>query len=239
MLMTYENLERLLNIWDKPDLSALTRLLVARRMARQYQLGWEADRTSADRKIKEARKGLPFTRARLEQAKEFRKTSSGYHEKAQATLGAWLLQAERWIEREIGVDRICDALGVNPVHRAAIQGGKPGQMLNHIAFVEGLEDSSSAFSGRREADLKDGPLFNCIIAEMLRFAEDNPEALPDPFAPGGPFYGVPRQEMAPNGTVQIRRPALTVHSQDGSIRTVERKPEAYSVVAKDGGGRHG
>lgn len=100
MLMTYENLERLLNIWDKPDLSALSRLLVARRMARQYQLGWEADRTSADRKIKEARKGLPFTRSRLEQAKEFRKTSSGYHEKAQATLGAWLLQAERWIERD-------------------------------------------------------------------------------------------------------------------------------------------
>ncbi|HBP0065833.1 TPA: hypothetical protein L5P25_006891, partial [Pseudomonas aeruginosa] len=106
MLMTYENLKRLLNIWDKPDLSALTRLLVARRMARQYQFGWEADRTCADRKIKEARKGLPFTRAQLEQAKEFRKTSSSYHEKAHAALGAWLLQAERWIEGEIGVDRI-------------------------------------------------------------------------------------------------------------------------------------
>lgn len=101
MLMTYENLKRLLNIWDKPDLSALTRLLVARRMARQYQFGWEADRTCADRKIKEARKGLPFTRAQLEQAKEFRKTSSSYHEKAHAALGAWLLQAERWIEGEI------------------------------------------------------------------------------------------------------------------------------------------
>ncbi|AVK05142.1 TPA: hypothetical protein ACTL7P_003307 [Pseudomonas aeruginosa] len=225
MLMTYENLERLLNIWDKPDLSALTRLLVARRMARQYQLGWEADRTSADRKIKEARKGLPFTRARLEQAKEFRKTSSGYHEKAQATLGAWLLQAERWIEREIGVDRICDALGVNPVHRAAIQGGKPGQMLNHIAFVEGLEDSSSAFSGRREADLKDGPLFNCIIAEMLRFVEENPEALPDPFAPGGPLYGVPQTVIRNDGTIETRRAALTLHCRDGSMRVIERKPE--------------
>ncbi|MDQ4280867.1 hypothetical protein RBT94_31165, partial [Pseudomonas aeruginosa] len=46
-----------------------------------------------------------------------------------------------------------------------------------------------------------------------------------------------RQEMAPNGTVQIRRPALTVLSQDGSIRTVERKPEVVDgeLVAR---GRH-
>ncbi|HHH9444424.1 hypothetical protein N5C90_31030, partial [Pseudomonas aeruginosa] len=39
------------------------------------------------------------------------------------------------------------------------------------------------------------------------------------------------------GTVQIRRPALTVHSQDGSIRTVERKEEVVDgeLVAR---GRH-
>ncbi|MGC6801832.1 hypothetical protein ACP0J5_31175, partial [Pseudomonas aeruginosa] len=67
---------------------------------------------------------------------------------------------------------------------------------------EGLEDSSNAFSGRREADLKDGPLFNCIIAEMLRFAEENPEALPDPFAPGGPLYGVPQTVIRNDGTIE-------------------------------------
>ncbi|MEZ1724429.1 hypothetical protein QVM05_33235, partial [Pseudomonas aeruginosa] len=84
-----------------------------------------------------------------------------------------------------------------------------------------------------------GPLTAAVQNMFQKFLLENPSVIPDPFAPGGPFYGAPRQEMAPDGTVQIRRPALTVHSLDGSTRTVERKPEAYSVVAKDGGGRHG
>lgn len=53
---------------------------------------------------------------------------------------------------------------------------------------------------------------------------DKPGCLPDPFAPGGPFYGVPVYYPQPDGTMARQSAPLTVHDAKGS-RVVKRKIE--------------
>lgn len=47
------------------------------------------------------------------------------------------------------------------------------------------------------------------------------EQLPDPLASGGPLYGSTVQALNPDGSVTIKRPALTVHDSNGA-RVVKR-----------------
>lgn len=42
------------------------------------------------------------------------------------------------------------------------------------------------------------------------------EQLPDPFAPSGRLYGSPVQALNPDGSVTIKRPALTVHNSNSA-----------------------
>ncbi len=143
------------------------------------------------------------------------------------------------IEQALSFDDLCDLLGVNHAHRAEaaeVCAGDAG-VVGGLLWIGGeFEDSADHKSGRSNRG-NTGPLTAAVQNMYQKFLLENPSAIPDPFAPGGPFYGAPRQEMAPDGTVQIRRPALTVHSQDGSIRTVERKAEVVDgeLVAR---GRH-
>ncbi|WP_458289566.1 hypothetical protein [Klebsiella pneumoniae] len=74
--------------------------------------------------------------------------------------------------------------------------------LRRLLWIGGeFEDSADHKSGRSNRG-NTGPLTAAVQNLFQRFLVENPSAIPDPFAPGGPFYGVPRQEMAPNGTVQ-------------------------------------
>lgn len=51
--------------------------------------------------------------------------------------------------------------------------------------------------------------------------EEQPEQLPDPFAPGSPLYGNPVRVLNPDASVTRKRPALTVHDSSGA-RVVKR-----------------
>ncbi|HGM8285476.1 TPA: hypothetical protein ACKQHC_004728 [Pseudomonas aeruginosa] len=172
-------------------------------------------------------KGMPFTEQALEREREAYRERTRAARQAMEESGAWLIGSSAMIEQALSFDDLCDLLGVNHAHRAEaaeVCAGDAG-VVGGLLWIGGeFEDSADHKSGRSNRG-NTGPLTAAVQNMFQKFLLENPSAIPDPFAPGGPFYGAPRQEMAPDGTVQIRRPALTVHSQDGSIRTVERKAE--------------
>lgn len=178
-------------------------------------------------KLAELKRAGPFTNSAQRAVRDQDRQQAQATWSAMVETGGWLARASASIDELIPFDQLCDILAVNPVHRAEAR--EVAEQFRHT--IDGLlwsggvfEDSAHHRSGRRTR-WDAGPFSVAMNFAMNDFMLNNPDAVPDPFAPGGPFYGAPRQEMAPDGTVQIRRPALTVHSQDGSIRTVERKPE--------------
>lgn len=225
MRMKREHLSRLLAIAVRPELSVRSQLLIWRRVARQYQSCGICERREYSSVKRRLKPGLPFTKSRMDEAEGNHRTLMDMRKKGQAAIAQWLLDAGPQIERELGVTGICDALAVNPVHRVDLEAMDEGRALDYIAFAAGLEDSATHQSARRPATWKDGPLFQCYLERMLVFIDKHPEAMPDPFAPGGPLYGAPVRMVDGNGQVYTKRPAVTVHESDGSTRVIERAPE--------------
>jgi len=65
-------------------------------------------------------------------------------------------------------------------------------------------------------------LFEACYVAFFEFIRTAPAgSLPDPFAPGGPLYGVATKQVHPDGSMTAKRPALVVHDASGS-RVVER-----------------
>lgn len=225
MLMKPEHLKRLINIWQRPGLSLLSQLLIARRVARQYDEEQRLDRLVVRSHTKVLSAGFPFTRSRLAELTESARRSREARRDARAAIGHWVVLVGGAIEETIGVARICDALSVNPVHRGEVSEAGPGEALDYLAFVAGLEESAAQLSGRRAQTFKRGGLFQCVLERMLAYGKEHPGALPDPIAPGGPLYGLPVTELGADGLAKVTRAALTVHSRDGTSRVVKRKPE--------------
>lgn len=117
----------------------------------------------------------------------------------------------------LGFDAVCDLLNVNRVEREQARADGVADLAG-LVFVHNLEDSAS----HRGEDWKRGPLFDACLSAMAEFMRRTPRHLrPDPFAPGGPLYGVPVMELHPDGSMTTKRPALVVHDRNGS-RVVER-----------------
>ncbi|MNG17146.1 hypothetical protein D3C84_1011110 [compost metagenome] len=117
----------------------------------------------------------------------------------------------------LGFDAVCDLLNVNRVEREQARAEGVADLAEMI-FVRNLEDSAS----HRGEDWKRGPLFDACLAAMAEFMRRTPRHLrPDPFAPGGPLYGVLTMQVHPDDSMTTKRPALVVHDANGS-RVVER-----------------
>ncbi|MBH3377228.1 hypothetical protein [Pseudomonas asiatica] len=225
MRMKPEHVRRLTELANRGNVEPLISLIIARRAARHLCAESDHDHTYYAAQIKAAKVGLPFTASRVKELEAQRDARRKNRRKNFLAIADWLLRADDYLTVVHGLDAILDVLAVNPVHRAeaAEYAVEARGTLSGVAFVGGLEDSASTRSGRNQPDFKDGPLFNAYMRQFEQMMLDNPGALPDPFAPGGPFYGVPTYTQMPNGSMVRNAPTVTVHGAEGS-RVVKGKP---------------
>lgn len=223
--MKPEHVRRLTELANRGDVEPLISLIIARRAARHMCAEREHDHTSFAAQIKAAKVGLPFTAGRVKELEDQREARRKKRRQNLLAIADWLLRADDYLTIVHGMDTILDVLQVNPVHRAeaADYACQAGATLSGVAFVAGLEDSASGRSGRNQSDHKDGPLFNAYMRQFEQMILDNPGAMPDPFAPDGPFYGIPTYTQQPDGSMARNAPTVTVHDASGS-RVVKGKP---------------
>jgi hypothetical protein len=222
--MTPTLIKALADLELKPAITRRTRLLIVRRICRWLSSQRQSIRDERRILLRSAallRSGLPFTQAAIErleqQAGEHRATELEAIRRALVEYGILIIGDRAGMVADVDFDGLCDLLNVNTVERE--QARRDGHTsLEELAFLSALEDSAE----RRGQDWNDAPLFNAChaaLGEFIRTAA--PGTLPDPFAPGGPFYGLPVQHHHPDGTVTTKRPDLVVHDARGS-RVVKR-----------------
>lgn len=224
MQMKPEYAERLCGLAVLPHLSPRSRLIVVRRLARESSARWGDTRAFFEKQVKHFKAGLPFTAHALKCVNELRQQAREDHKRMQHELGQWLKENDAILTQLYGFDGVLDLLEVNPVHRAEVMTYKDDERaISSAAFVGGMEESASRQSGRKPEDWKDGPLFHVYMAMMTKFMAENPGALPDPTAPGGPLEGLPTYTQQPNGAMVRNTPVLRVHDATGA-KTIDRRP---------------
>lgn len=223
--MKPEHARRLAELANRGNVEPLVSLIIARRFARHLSAQREHDYAWFGKRIKDAKAGLPFTAAKVQALEADRKARRDTLRKNLLTIADWLYRADEYLVEYHGLDAVLDVLAVNDVHRqeALEYADKAGTVLSGIAFVAGLEDSASVRSGRRQPDFKDGPLFNAYMKQLEQMMIDKPGALPDPFAPDGPLYGIPTYTQQSDGSMTRNTPTVTVHDANGS-HVVKGKP---------------
>lgn len=227
MKMKPEHAKRLNQLLGMPHLTLRSQLILTRRLARDADAQRNLTRAFFREEMAKAKAGLPFTKDRLAKVEAVQKEARESFRAGLVEIGAWLYENDAALTARYGFDGICDLLEVNPVHRpdAIKYADDLGRAISAIAFVSGYEESASHHSRRRPADSKEGPLFQVFLEMMMKAMSENRAAMPDPFAPGGPFHGMPTYHRQPDGTLARKSASLTVHSPDGSSRVVERKVE--------------
>ncbi|AHF68725.1 hypothetical protein [Pseudomonas cichorii] len=226
MIMKPEFVRRLVDLSLRGNNSPAISVIIARRFARYLRDEGEAKRQYFKTEIATAKAALPFTATRLKDLELQQETTRDIRKKNLLGIANWLRRNDDLLVELYGFAGICDLLNVNPVHRAeALEyADESSGTVTTIAFICGLEDSASINSGRKRKDWNDGPLFWAYHTQMMQIMIDNPRAMPDPFAPGGPFYGMPTYYQQPDGTMARQSAPLTVHDAQGS-RVVKRKIE--------------
>ena len=225
MRMKPEHARRLVELSNRGNNSLLTSLIIARRFARHVRNEDSHDYEQYRTELAAAQAGLPFTASKVAELKKSREAKQESRNQSLLKIAGWLRMADSLLVKFYGFERICDLLCVNPVHRAEAKAlvTEASGTITAIAFIAGLEDSASTASGRRKPDWNDGPLFHAFHRQMMQIMLDNPDAMPDPFAPDGPFYGVPTYTQQPDGTMVMNTPTVTVHGASGS-KVVRGKP---------------
>lgn len=189
--MTPSLITRLCNIALKPGISASTQLITTRRICRAIagQLDViRGERLAILRDAGKLKAFLPFTRQRIEElevkAREHQEAIRTGAQDALAGFGQSLMFDREGLAQALGFERMCDLLGVNPVHRQ--QARTDGDTsLRGLTYFSQLEDSADRKSEEWGAG---GPLYRACHAAMIRFIKECPEdQLPDPFAPGAPL----------------------------------------------------
>ncbi|WP_342650885.1 hypothetical protein [Pseudomonas sp. REB1044] len=227
--------KRLLEIFSGNNLSLRDTLTTCRRLSRHAAQVRDGEREQYRVEIRQAEKGLPFTKAKVDALKDRDRESHDRCEAILLPIGKWLAGSGPEIERAYGFEGICDLLNVNPVHRGGIKADHDGHSnaLVSIAHFEGLEDSAEQLSGRKEREWKDGPLFWCYMEVLSDYIAKNPGSFFGAMSkPGGPLHGIPAYRVTQDGMVTIERPSLEVHENNGNTTTVQRKPEVIGRIIK-------
>lgn len=189
--MTPSLVTRLCSIALKPGISAATQLTTTRRICRAIadQLDViRSERRAIRREAGKLKAFLPFTRRAIEEleerAQEHQEAIRAGAQDALAGFGQSLMFDREGLAQALGLDRMCDLLGVNPVHRQQVS-ADGDTSLRSVAYLSQLEDSADRKSDEWGGG---GPLYRACHAAMIRFIRECPEdQLPDPFAPGAPF----------------------------------------------------
>lgn len=221
MKMKPEYANRLANFGLLPHLTLRSRLIVMRRVARESELMWQETRETFGAELKRAEACMPFTIRKVEWIKEHIRQSRTAYKATMLELGRWFSTSDALLTSTYGFDGICDILEVNPVHRAEVleYAEDRGRAISAVAFIAGMEESASRYSGRHPADYKDGPLFQTFLRLMMQMMADRPDAMPPLFGPDG-FFDFTRQA---DGTLKRNPPTLTVHNADGTSKVVNAK----------------
>lgn len=229
MRMKPEHVRRLVELSQRGNNSPAVSVIIARRFARHLRNEGEHYREHFKAQIAAAKAALPFTAAKLADLEQQQEDNREVRKRNLLAIADWLRRNDSVLVDLYGFHGICDLLAVNPVHRDEAKEyiSEGCGTITAIAFIGGLEDSASTMSGRNKPDWKDGPLFNAFHRQMMQIMLDKPGAMPDPFAPGAPFYGVPTYTRMPDGSMARNAPTVTVHDASGS-RILKGKP----------GGRH-
>lgn len=225
MRMKPEYARRLVELSNRGNNSLLTSLIIARRFTRHIRNEDDHDHEQYRAELAAAQVGLPFTASKVAELKKSKEAKRESRNQSLLKIADWLRRADSLLVKFYGFEMICDLLCVNPVHRAYAKTltTEASGTITAVAFIAGLEDSASTTSGRKKADWNDGPLFHAFHRQMMQIMLDNPGVMPDPFAPDGPFYGVPIYTQQPDGTMVMNTPTVTVHGASGS-KVVKGKP---------------
>lgn len=218
MIMKPEHFDRLA---DKSVqvLSFRARLIVTRRILREVLAQDEHEKTILRMAIRQLKRKLPFTKSKLIEVEQLLRDCHQANHKLLISYGQMLRDSHYAFEADLGWEGICDVLCVNKVHRD--EAGAHDKGLFGITWIGGqFEDSSTHYGGNATGE---GPVTHAVGAAMQEWMLNNMDKLPDPFAPGGPFYGVPLYTQQADGSMAMNTPAVTVHSATGS-KVVKSKP---------------
>lgn len=209
MLMPLAHFHKVLDICSRPDTSLRTLLIAFRRIVRHAIAAEALSETELGVMIRQAKRQLPFAKARLADLEKLRRESIANRRQMLSAFGRWARDHHQQIEAELGWEGLCDILSVNPVHRSEIK--RPERGLFAITWIGGWYEDSATHWGKWY-QTGAGPITRAIEVCMQEWMLQNMDKLPDPFAPGGPFYGKPTYHRHPDGVMVRATPALTVHT---------------------------
>jgi len=226
MRMKTENFYRLCEIGQQPFQSTRAQLLIARRVVRHICACRDQQERELAQLIRKAKRGLPFTQAALDGLLSAKRQSQDLDRGAIKAMGAHIVSLDKLVKRHMTFAHVADIFGINVSHRAEAEGYYTEHGLLGLLFTAQMEDTASMRDGDWYSRYSDrGPSVIAVHAYMIDWMVKNSDKLPDPFAPGGPLYGIPTYTQQPDGSMRRNAPALTVHSQDGTSRVVQRGPE--------------
>ena len=203
-------------------LSPRTRLIVMRRILREVLAQDEREKTFLRMAIRQLKRKLPFTKSKLAEVEQLLRDCRTANRDLLIDYGQILRDYHRELESAMTFEQLCEVLCVNPAHRQEVADIEKG--LYAITWIGGQFEDSATHYGK-DGVTGAGPVTRAIGAAMQDWMLNNMDKLPDPFAPGGPFHGVPTYHQQPDGTMARKSASLVVHSPDGGTRVIERKVE--------------
>lgn len=203
-------------------LSPRTRLIVTRRVLREVLSRDDREKSILRAAIRQLKRRLPFSGSRLKEVEQLLSDCRKANRELLIGYGQVLRDYHHSLEASMTFDELCDVMCVNKVHRQEVAEIEKG--LFAITWIGGqFEDSATHFG--KDGIFGAGPVTRAIGAALQDWMLNNMDKLPDPFAPGGPFHGVPSYHLQPDGTMARKSASLVVHSPDGTSRVIERKVE--------------
>lgn len=178
--MSSKLISTLRSIASKPNASATTKLITARRMCRV--LAKRIDSISSERRaiLREAAKleaFLPFTRkaiAGLERrAEEHREAERSEARSELIGFGMSLLVDAEGLADALGFDQLCDVLSVSSVHREQARQDGDASIYN-LTMTLNLEESAGR---KREEWDAGGPLLHAFVPIVMDAYDNRPDLL--------------------------------------------------------------
>lgn len=226
MLMPTSHYLRLVEICSRPGVTWRTQMIAIRRMCRHITESQHHLEGAIRRNIRSAKRRLPFAANALEENKALLRKFRANGRQALSAFGSWLRNNRETLEAHLGWDGLCDILCVNPVHRGDIK--RPERGLFAITWVGGWYEDSATHWGKWH-QTGAGPITRAIEVCMQEWMLQNMDKLPDPFAPGGPLYGVPAYHKHPDGSMVRATPALTVIA-NGRSKVIASRPGRHRSI---------
>lgn len=205
------------------ELSLRTRLIVMRRILRHVMACDLSERSELKQMIRKFKTRLPFTADHVKKIEALLDECCKCNRNLILDYGLLIRSVSKQIQAELSFGELCDVLCVNPVHRAEAKAIDDGSLYG-VTWIGGQFEDSAHHHGK-SGRYSSGPITRAVDAAMQDFIINNSHLLPDPFAPGGPFHGVPTYYQQPDGSMARKSASLVVHSPDGTSRVIERKVE--------------